>query len=201
MAPTLDVSRIPGTQRIAGRDGNIVNLAAMVHLLRPTIEELAASNVIKQNPNFGFAMAHPGRRWQHHHTWDDPYRLTWFATGWGEQRDRYVANAIRKLRPAQREHYDTLNLREHTSRDSAHGKFYEVVESVEPDGSFAWGDFPYGGAVFVSFGSYQLLGAVSGLSEQEDHAVAGMILNVIGLQLAKTGYKLPSARAGTPAPA
>lgn len=188
MVRTLDITWLPQTQRV-GSESSTVNLAAMVHLLRPTIEEFARLHVIKRSLSFGFAMAPPGRAWQHWHTWNDPYQLTWFGTGWGHDRDRYVANAIRKMRAAQRVQADSLTIRD-SPEGTPFGRFSDPVQSVEEDGSFAWGDFPHGGAVFVNFGDYQLLGAVSALAPEEDHAVAAMILNVIGLQLRKVGYEI-----------
>lgn len=184
MPQTLEVSRFPNEQLLApmeGREGEPINLGSIVHMMRGSIDYWATMGLIKPNDSFGFAMAEPNGDW--HEVWDDPYALTWLVGGWGPDRDRYVANAVRKMRAAARAGVnDTLEMRLEPSSDLVES-FRDVVASVEPDGTFLWGDFPWGGAVYQDYGPLNLLGAVSALSEEEDHAVASGILGLIAVQI------------------
>ncbi len=72
----------------------------------------------------------------------------------------------------------TLDLRFDTS-----GFFLDKIESQNADGTFPWGDYPWGGAVAVTMGVLMLVGAVSCLSEIEDDLVARLILGGIAKEI------------------
>lgn len=170
---TLDVKALPG---IAWHEQDEA-AQAMVIRLRYNIEQLADSKLIKYNRSFGFAASYPvmpGFTWDN---WDDPHDFVWFVCGWGPEGDRYIANAVRKLRPALRHGKDTMELR--LTQPNA---FERTVESQEADGSFAWGDFPWGGACLVNFGGVIYPMSVSCLREVEDDAVSKMIGGFTGAQ-------------------
>jgi hypothetical protein len=168
----LDVTRLPRQSLYQGS----INLASVVWGLRTTIDEWAASELVKPNDSFGFAMANADKA----SSWDDPYAFVDFVVGWGPQADRYIANAVRKLRAALRTTLDTLFIRINNPDN-----FRDVVESQEADGSFAWGDFPCGGATFVRVGDLFLPCAVSALKEVEDDAAAKSIGGHVGAMMLK----------------
>ncbi|PLS80849.1 hypothetical protein CYG49_03730 [Candidatus Saccharibacteria bacterium] len=182
------MSRLSGDQTI-GPFGQRISMSGIVETLQYTlVTNMAAQGQIHYNGSFGFAMADPGLHSEYdtRKVWDDPYKLTWFVAGWGPERERYCANAVRKLRPAARNGIDTLDL-----VTGNYLPFQGVVESQpNQDGLYPWGDFPWGGATFVGFDDKLLLGAVSGLRQEEDHALAGVILNLVGLQLFRADHPI-----------
>lgn len=176
----LDVSRLP-TEALYGPDGAQVNLATVVTGLRAATYELGRHELVKPVKSFGFAAAHAGD--PKALDWNDPYSFAWFVAGWGPDRDRYIANAMRKLRATLRARRSTLELRERGGK-----AFKKRVRSQEKDGSFKWGDFPWGGAVLTNVGGIIIPTAVSTYLEVEDHAVALLAGGLIGgrmLQLDK----------------
>lgn len=182
----LDVTTLPSEETYVCRDGSKINLKAVLKSHRDAIESLATVGLIRDNPSFGFAMVRPIHQ---HETlpddfWDQPEQFVFFVGGWGPERERYIADAVRKLRPLLRlrdtDHeelfgLDTLDLRLGRHRDF----FRDVVKSDNEDGSFPWGDFAKGGGVVVPLGEWALPGAVSGLTELQDDSVAKLILGVI----------------------
>lgn len=175
---TLDVSRLP-REAMYGEGPNRVDLASVVHELQNTFQLWVSTEMIKPYTSFGFAAAHP---FYHHSNfgWDDPYGFTWFVVGWGDEGNRYIANAVRKLRPALRTKRDTLDLR----LNDPH-LFQDKVESAEADGTFAWGDFAWGGATFVRVGNLIIPCALSCLREVEDDAGAKTTGGHIGARMLK----------------
>lgn len=168
----LDVRRLPRKAFFMGAD-----LEMIPWKMESVVPALANRGLVKANESFGFAMAHQGLVGSK--VWDSPYDFTMMVWGWGTDGDRYIANAVRKLRALLRTGADTLELRA-TGRSDA---FQDIVESVEEDGSFTWGDYPWGGAVAVNVGGIELRGAVSCLKEVEDDAVAKLILGLIGAEM------------------
>jgi hypothetical protein len=160
----LDVSSLP-TEGLYSQAGGEIDLAEIVLGLRPTIDEWMRTQLVEQTDSFGFAIANPAV--DTHDEWDNPGRFVWFVVGWGPASDRYIANAVRKLRPALRWGEDTLDMR--INRPHA---FINIVKEQEEDGSFEWGDFPKGGATFVRVGGLILPCSVSCFKEVEDDAVA-----------------------------
>ena len=154
---------------------------------------LAANNVIKSNASFGFVMLPPlwdGQEDFFVDEWDDPYAFTWFAGGWGSDSNRYVANAVRKIRPLLRinDEVSTLSM----VLGSGPTEFEDVVEQVNDNGDFEWGDFPYGGASVVRYGPLELVGACSGFKQVEDHLVTELILGHLAKRiLAESDPPLP----------
>ena len=191
----LDVSSMPFDQVYTCQDGSEINLGEFLDSHYDAIQALAAAGLIKANESFGFAMLRPTlvEDYIATNSWDKPEEFVWFVGGWGPDRDRYIANAIRKLRPLFRltlsalegdQLFTTLDIR--FWRPSY---FEDVVEQMNDDGTFPWGDFPWGGAVSESFGEMWLIGAVSCLTEIEDDFIAKLILGGLG-KLIVTGNKL-----------
>lgn len=188
----LDVSRLPFSRPI-GDQG--FDLAEMIQKMYSTMQFWQASDLVKASDregdpivNFGFAMADPFV-YYHQKVWNDPYELAWLVGGWGPLRDRYIANALRKMRAAAREGFNTLRLKHSPNHGDV---FRDVVDSVENDGRFRWGDFPHGGAVSVEMGELNLLGAVSVYAEDEDGVVAATLLGFAGLHIHRQ-LTLPAA--------
>ena len=127
--------------------------------------------------------------------WDDPSKFVWFVGGWGPDRDRYIANAIRKLRPMLREDAEsTLDMRFDSRKVKSfgtgqpyehviEGDWEDVVDQLDKDGKFPWGDFPWGGAVTVIMGDMVLVGAMSCLHEIDDDTVMRTFLRLLGKQI------------------
>ena len=71
-------------------------------------------------------------------------------------------------------------------------EFEDVVEQVNDNGDFEWGDFPYGGASVVRYGPLELVGACSGFKQVEDHLVTELILGHLAKRiLAESDPPLP----------
>ena len=178
MIEYLDVPRLPFERTYECADGSKIEVAKFISDLKPAIEAFTSSKLIKANPSFGFAMAAPQivGNYFNGELWDDPYKFVWFVGGWGDDRDRYIANAVRKMRAMLREGTrSSLDI-----RFSQEYFFRDVVDSKEHDGRFRWGDFPWGGAVFIQMGSLILEGAISCLSEIEDDVIARVPLGLFG---------------------
>ena len=126
--------------------------------------------------------------------WDHPEEFVWFVGGWGPSRDRYIANAIRKLRALLRPSYasyfqefSTLDIRFNVPEH-----FQDRVKSQDENGGFPWGDYPWGGGVVVTMGKeLTLIGAVSCLTEIQDDTVTRLILGGIGEQIVQGNKLLP----------
>ncbi len=181
MTVTLDISRLP-QEAIIGEGDARINLASIVLNLMVPLDVMASGTrpLIKKNESLGFAIAKPNIFMDGWEDWDNPYDTIWFVAGWGPDRNRYIANAVRKLRAALREYMDTLMLR--INRPDA---FQDIVESVDNNGNFLWGDFPWGGATFVHVGDVVIPSAVSGLLEVEDDALAKLAGGLIGAEMLK----------------
>lgn len=176
----LDVSRFPREALYGPADGKQVDLAQIVLGLRPTFDDWGGQGLIDQTDSFGFAMAKPDIDFST--LWIDPYQYVWFVAGWGPEGDRYIANAVRKLRPLLREGNDTLAIRQWLHGDR---HFENVVNSQEPDGSFRWGDFPWGGATNLHMGNHELHAAVSCYKEVEDDPAAKVAAALVGMTMLK----------------
>jgi len=186
MSTLLDVSSLP-RQLVWSPDTTAqVNLGGTVHSLRNTIDEMMRAGVIDTRESFGFALATPDIDLTE--VWDDPTKLIGLVVGWGPDADRYIANACRKIRPAAREGMDSEFL-----RMARKEQFCDVVESVEDDGSFAWGDFPYDGAAYTGVQGRVLLGAVSAFPKEQDPIVARLITGFIGHAMFKSDLLAPAS--------
>jgi hypothetical protein len=196
----LDVSKLPFERVYTCEDGSRINLSTLLDSHYDAIQALAAAELIKANESFGFAMAEP--MWDEDLEtlqardafWDYPEHFVWFVGGWGPNRDRYIANAVRKMRALLRpviNGYDGMNTMFESTLDIriSPSFFSDTVDSQNDDGTFPWGDFPWGGAAFVRMGGLTMAGAVSCLSEIEDDMVARLILGGIGQKIV-VGNKL-----------
>ena len=171
----LDVATLPREAIHGGFD-----LAEVALSMRAGIDELVRHGVVRPHASFGYAAGLPRRHAGPVPNWDDPTQLVWFVGGWGPELERYVANAVRKLRALFRTGKDTLELRINDP-----DAFQDIVASAEEDGSFEWGDFPFGGATFVHSGEIFIPMSVSCLREVEDDAVAKALGGMVGAQMLK----------------
>jgi hypothetical protein len=182
MVSTLDVGKLPQHAHY-GTDTRETDLAYEVTRMRTTIGLWEQVKLVKPNKSFslGFAAARPKLN-PVRPEWDDPYDFVWFVAGWGDDRERYIANAVRKLRASLRTGEDTLALRLGES-----DQFEDVVDSAV-GGKFPWGDFPYGGSTFVRVGNVLLPCAVDGFREVENDFVAKTIGGRIGSTMLQMDY-------------
>lgn len=165
---TLDVTTLPDSFEYKG-----VQLVDLVDQIKQTVEFWGSIGLVKQVDSLGFAIL--VTRDKMFKDWDDPSYYVDFVGGWGEDKLGYIANAVRKMRPALRESEDTLTISERFPE-----YFKDTVQMQDDDGSFGWGDFPHGGATFVTFGNEYFLVAVSALTAQEDDLVASFIGKLLG---------------------
>lgn len=183
----LDVSTMPFKRTYVCADGTEINLPLIILSHTHVLTAMAEAGLIKRNDSMGFAMLEPLTdpvdTWGDDY-WDHPEEFVWFVGGWGPDRDQLIANAVRKLRPMLRvtlnSDYEapvsTLDIR--IEDDDEY--FEDIVDSKDADGNYPWGDFPWGGAVGLTYGEeFALIGAVSGYSEIEDDTVAKLILGAI----------------------
>jgi hypothetical protein len=178
----LNVTRLPSQRVYICKDENTIDLREFLGQYYTPVAALAREGLVKHNDSFGFAMATPMDTDTYYDVvklWDDPEQFTWFVGGWGPNKDRYIANAVRKMRALLREKADTLDLRFNNP-----GSFRDKIESVV-NGTYPWGDFPWGGACFVTMGDLVLAGAISCLSEIQDDFVTRLILSAIGERIVK----------------
>lgn len=198
----MDIRTLPTTDQYGppGYEVDLAEAAGKAFRLIPAMHQLG---IISTNPeSLGFAMAvtdHDLRK----DVADDYQGLVSFVAGWGPDAEQYIANAVRKLRFSAR-----------TGLESSDAAFerHLVDHPVSPtsaEGTFEWGDFPYGGAVFsrtkvvggrggkhgLHVMNRWLLAAVSGLTQEEDAAVAAIALRFIELRMFDADAR--SARAWT----
>lgn len=181
----LDLSRLPREAQFTNDDKSIIDMSNFVRSVRPTIDTLMRSKLIAPKDNVGIAFCEP-QFWDDYtetqKLWNEPEKFVWFIGGWGSDPDKlakYQANAVRKLRPLLRDdHYSTLDM-----RDDDECEFRDVTEAMQPDGSFAWGDYPWSGAVRLDMFGMLLTCAVSGLTETEDHVVAELFAGLLGKRI------------------
>lgn len=191
---SLDVSQLPFEQTYACADGTAIDMLSFLIEMMPILDAMGAAGVITENDSFGFAMAEPILDWCYpgrllENIWDDPYTYTWFVGGWGDERDHYIANAVRKLRPLLREgEISTLEMR----FGPQHGYFMDTVESRGWSGNYPWGDFPRGGAVSVQHGPLTMFAACSGFSEIEDDITTRLILGEFAKRITLANELLPT---------
>lgn len=182
----LHVDTLPNLQTYQFHNGELLKLHDFLRQLKPAIEALMQTGHIKSTKSFGFAMT--PLQWQGYALdfgWNTPRQLVWFVYGWGPERNRYIANAVRKLRPLVREDADsTLEMR-YRKPDL----FRDVVPSTDGAGNFPWGDFGYGGAVKAKVGPLILRGGISCFAQIEDDAAARLLLGLLGNKIL-TGEEL-----------
>lgn len=190
----LDVSRFPQHQSVRCDDGTVLEIADIVTRHHSAITELADHKLVREQESMGFVMTRPmllsieplSR------LWDNPEDFVWFAGGWGDDRDGFIANAVRKMRPLLRRNpagfqfTSTLQIR----RD-APDHFEDIVLSASRDPSLPWGDFPWGGAVIFQMGNLLIGGAVSAFSEIEDDTVVRLLLGSIAGEIAQHNDMFP----------
>jgi hypothetical protein len=176
MAGNLDITALP-TQLVWNPQTNAaVDLGKVALELRGVIEHMMEDDIIAERESFGYALARQMPFWSG--DLNDPQRLISLVVYWGPEGLRYAANACRKIRAAAREEMDTESIRiNHPNR------FSDIVASVDDEGNFPWGDFPYDGAAYVEVQGQTLLGAVSAYPKEQDPMVARLVTNHIGLAM------------------
>lgn len=178
MSAVMDVSQLR-TECLYGRGSSQVDLAQTVMALREPSLYWGSAGLTDVTTSLGFAMADPSFAGDYTEACDDPHRLTWFVSGWGHDRKLYDTNAVRELQLAARTGRDTLDI----WLDNPELFDGEAKAQQQEDGSFIWGD-----AVFVEFCGRRLLGAVSGLTQEDNAALAAAILGLIGAQMFKADH-------------
>lgn len=183
----LDVSDFKTRSQYTCRNGIVVDYSKHLTKLRLVVETMAAEKIIRDNPSFGIAISRP--YFDGPQAAEDeldgfeynPEEHVTFVGGWGDERKRYIANALRKMRPLYRAPFEGGHFPLESTLDIVlyNEIFMDVVESQEPDGTFKWGDFPYGGGVWVSAGGVSICCSVSGLHPIDDHMIAQMYANMI----------------------
>lgn len=185
----VEVDKLPFEQSYKCKNGSIVNLREQLEALKTSINVLGSSGNIGQTKSLGFAMAEP--TWYTNYNpnnWDDYMRFVWFVGGWGQDRDMFIANAVRKLRPMLRTQTDTLMIRHFRYLQD----FVDPVDQIDADGNFPWGDFPWGGAVSLLMGGFYFGGAVSCFDDDvDDNIVATLAVGIIGKNIIRGDGLLP----------
>jgi hypothetical protein len=183
MTTDLRVATLPISRAFNGED-----LGAIIPELYPVKKALEATGLVKSSASFGFAMGEPLPEVQlFADRWQDPQSLVWLVGGWGPDEEYYIGNAACKLRALARTGFDTMSL-----RISHPDRFRDVVVPTDRKGDRSWGDFPYGGAMFIEMGGLFTPVAVSCYKEVEDPAPAALTGTlVVGRYLKLTG-RLPS---------
>ena len=167
----MDVSIFPSELTYECGDGSIIDFASVLAKLRSVIEIMEISGLFRRSDTFGLAISRPyfeGEEADCTTFQDNPETHVAFVGGWGEKQDQCIANAVRKMRPLYRGPVATSTLDMRLFDED----FEDVVKSIEDDGTFLWGDFPYGGAVWVIVGDVAYCVSVSGLHQVDDHAAA-----------------------------
>jgi hypothetical protein len=135
---------------------------------------------------FGLAIADPafsnGTLNGSYEGWDDPSKMGWFVYGTGRKGRRYAHDAVRANRAAGRLGGGTL-----LSLTYDQGRFQDPVDSVEPNGTFLWGDSTDGSSCYVDFGAHRILIGVSGLQPDENAFFANALGGAAGLAMHRAG--------------
>lgn len=183
----LDLTALPTEWVYVCGDGTQIEMSYLLAAHGEAIAAMEATGLLEINGSYGFALSvpigHGATGWEAS-DWDNPEKFIAYVGGRGRERDRYAANAVRKLRPWIRqaaagcEFDSTLSMRQFAPE-----LFEQGVDSQNADGTFSWGDYPWGGAVVVSFRGFALAGAVSGFSEIQDDTVARLILGALAEQI------------------
>lgn len=182
---TLDVMALPFNQTYVTDDGkSSLDLQEFLLKFKEGITALVSAGLVTlEAGSLGFAFAAPV--WEHNDgpesLWDEPDEFVWFVNGWGDDKITLIANAVRKLRPLLRESVLTDTTLEMKELYSLH--FKDVVGSVEEDGTYVWGDFPWGGAVVVQVCELIMYCAVSGATQVQDHAIAHLVSTLLAEQI------------------
>jgi hypothetical protein len=180
----LNVSVLPRDARLYLTETRYIRMREYLDEWRPILSTLVSTRRIMPEQSFGFAMMAP--MWGEEpdawaYKWDNPHEYIWFAGGWGPDRDRYVANAVRKIRPLLR--CDLESSTQHMVLNKRSDLFRDTVDQTNDDGDFEWGDFACGGAVRVNFGDLELVGACSAFRPFEDHLVTQFMLGDLVRQI------------------
>ena len=160
------------------------NFANRVHpFLQGAIPHWQSSGLLQRGDSFGLAIANRKYASNFRAVWNNPEELVGCVLGWGPERSRYIANAMRMMRAAARLGQNTLEIVE-SSRSSL---FRDVVESQPNDKTslYPWGDYPRGGAAFSDDEDTAWLVSVDGLAQAENNMVAISVGNFLRVEAQK----------------
>lgn len=176
----LDIRTFPFHQ--TGKDG--LDLAECIQQSRPILEQMTALGLIgpASKGSFGFAMADPFAAMSpdgYQHLYQDPHKLVWLVGGWGPDRDRYIANAIRKMRAAARTGLDTLLLATQEQPEAV----FENFSSQSSATARYEEEYGFGGATFGYYRGRCLLFSVSTYPQEHDPVASLLVGSVIAAHL------------------
>jgi hypothetical protein len=183
LVDSLDVSTLPRSLTYEGEYGSF-ELADLLPKIQHSIEFFASEGIVREEDSFGFAVVIDGVQWEDIDP-DDPSTYISFVGGWGPRQDQCIANAVRKIRFALKIEDDSINVAQMPDD-------YEIdvsVPSATPEGTFPWGSFPHGGAVFLPFGKYENIVSSSALAADEDDLSSGFVGKLIGLNQHRVNMK------------
>ena len=180
MQGTLDVGALKHELEFKFDDGSTFDVAEFGRTIHPAIRAQATAGLVTAPEDFGYGFVF-GRPMSVEdfdlgHHWNYPTEFVWCVGGYGIQAPEYIANATRKMRALLR--LDTQSTLE--VQQNYPDAFSDVVDSVQDDGTFAWGDFPWGGAVRITMGGMIFTCGVSGFTQRQDHAAALLLAEKLG---------------------
>lgn|GEM_PF-3038719 len=161
-----------------------IDLAEKVRLLlRHSLEDWRNVGLLRNNSSYGVVVADPIYSGTYASVWDNPQQLVGFALGDGARRQYYLANAVRKMRAAAREGFDTFAMRQ----GHLINYFCDEVEGRvdDPENPYPWGDFPWGGAAYGGTESNRWLVGVSGFTQAEDDWIARTVAWFLSTEVSK----------------
>lgn len=179
---TLDVRQLPFEATYTCDDGKTIDMVEFLDRFRGIVEVAAEESFIDDTESFGIAVTKPMTIEEFYadahmdglcYDWGHPEKFVWFAGGWGPDRDRYVVNVAGKITPMlRRRAKSTLDLRFEVLAGDGNIWRNVIKPTLQPDGSYSIGDFPWAGAVVVSMGGMIVVCGVSCLHELDDHSTA-----------------------------
>lgn len=183
MSDLLDLDALP--RRLVWNETNAGAVSLHHHFgkLNNLLTYMQNYGLVDAKDSFGFAMGNPDPNVNLAQVWDDPQQLVGLVHHFGPEGERYAANAVRKLRAAAREGVDTEILRIEADELGTGGRFRDTVESNAGDTVFAWGDFPFDGAVWLTVQGITLPFAVSAFPKEQDPGVARLYGNHLALAM------------------
>ena len=175
----LDMSLFPRIAMI----GSIELSAEIERIARPAYEAMSAARAVQKHTSFGYAVTYPNASAK---DFNNPEKFLLLVGGWGPQWERYAANAVRKIRPVLRSRVDSLWLTVNKLSGAMPDAFDDEVASANADGTFSWGDFPYGGAYTVDLiDETEVIVAVSCLAQEEDDTASRFVGGIVNQTLVR----------------
>ena len=183
----------PETNRIVD-----ISLRGVCYRSRPAIDALQHTGLLakvnsrdKEIISIGVTITNPDLTQEEvQELWNDPYELIHMAWGYGPDGAMCIANGARKTRASSRLMRNSLEI-----NANDHGSFIDKVVAAEEDGRFKWGDFPWGGAVWIPLTNGKGFWiAVSAFKQDQDQTAGYMIGGAIATELERgIAYELALA--------